>query len=71
MLGSLRNLLSKYRQEHHSTDHLRERDMEKARRGDTWCNGQHACFPSLSPMLECGFKARLGLEFLGFSMWHF
>ena len=22
-------------------------------------------------MLECGFESCLGLEFLGFSMWHF
>ena len=28
-------------------------------------------FPSLPPMLECGFESRFGLEFLGFSMWHF
>ena len=37
--------------------------------GDVWCNGQHVCFPSLPPMLEYGFE--LGLEFSGFSMWHF
>ena len=29
-----------------------------------------SCFPSLPPMLECGFQSRLGLEFLGFSMRH-
>ena len=40
---------------------------------DAWCNGLQACFPSLPPMLECRFKSwlGLGLEFLGFSMWHF
>ena len=27
--------------------------------------------PSLPRMLECGFEPRLGLEFSGFSMWHF
>ena len=37
--------------------------------GDAWCNGSHACFPRLSPMLECGFKSRLGLEFS--CVWHF
>ena len=30
---------------------------------DAWSNGQHVCFPSLPPMLECGFESRLGLEF--------
>ena len=39
--------------------------------GDAWCNGQHVCFPSLPPMLLCGFESRLGLESSGFSMWHF
>ena len=39
--------------------------------GNALCNGQHVCFPSLSPVLECGFESRLGLEFLDFSMWHF
>ena len=34
-------------------------------------NGEHICFPSLPPMLECGFESRLGLEFSGFSMWQF
>ena len=29
----------------------------------------HVCFPSLPPMLEYRFESRLGLEFLGFSMW--
>ena len=24
-----------------------------------------------APMLECRFESRLGLEFSGFSMWHF
>ena len=38
---------------------------------DAWCNGKHVCFPSLSPMLECGFESRSGFEFSGFSMWHF
>ena len=38
---------------------------------DAWCNGYHVCFPSLSPMLECGFECRLGLLFSGFSKWHF
>ena len=36
-----------------------------------WCNGQHVCFSSLSPMLECGFQPRLGLELSSFRMWHF
>ena len=40
-------------------------------RGDSWCNSWHICFPSLPPMLLCGFKSRLGLESSGFSMWHF
>ena len=31
----------------------------------------HVCFPSLSPMLLCGFESRLGLESLGCCMWHF
>ena len=39
--------------------------------GDVWYNGQHICFPSLPPMLQCGFESRLGLEFSGFGMWHF
>ena len=32
-----------------------------------------SCFPSmhLLPMLECRFESRLGLDFLGFSLWHF
>ena len=29
------------------------------------------CFPSLPPMLLCVFESRLGLQSLGFSMWHF
>ena len=40
-------------------------------RGDEWCNGYHVCFPSLPPMLLCGFESRLGLESLGCSTWHF
>ena len=40
-------------------------------RGDTWCNGWHVCFPCLPPMLLCWFESRSGLEFSGFSMWHF
>ena len=39
--------------------------------GGAWCNGKHVCFPSLSPMLECGFESRSGLEFSGFSMRQF
>ena len=38
---------------------------------EAWCNGWHVCFPSLPPMLLCGFESRLGLESSGFSMWHF
>ena len=38
---------------------------------DASCNGQHVCFPSLPPMLLCGFESRLGLESSRFSMWHF
>ena len=38
---------------------------------DAWCNGSHVCFPSLPPMLLCGFESRLGLESSGLSMWHF
>ena len=30
-----------------------------------------SCFPSLPPMLECGFESRLGLESSGLSMWLF
>ena len=40
-------------------------------RVEAWCNGWHVCFPSLPPMLLCGFESRLGLESSGFSMWHF
>ena len=40
-------------------------------RVDAWCNGQHVCFPSLPPVLLCGFESRLGLESSGCSMWHF
>ena len=41
--------------------------------GDTWCNGQHVCFPSkhLPPILKCGFESQLGLEFSGLVMWYF
>ena len=39
--------------------------------GDEWCNGWHACFPSLPPMLGCGFKSQLGLDFSDFGRWHF
>ena len=39
--------------------------------GDVWYNGQHICFPCLPPVLECRFESQLGLEFSGFSMWHF
>ena len=39
--------------------------------GYAWCNRTHVCFPSLSPMLVCGFESCLGLEVSGFSMWHF
>ena len=35
---------------------------------DTWCNGYHACFPCLPPMLLCAFDSPLGLAFSGFSM---
>ena len=38
---------------------------------EAWCNSWHVCFPSLPPMLLCGFESRLGLESSGFSMWHF
>ena len=31
--------------------------------GDAWCNGKHIYFPSLPPMVECGFESRSGLEF--------
>ena len=34
-------------------------------------HGQHVCFKSLPPVLECGFESRLGLELSGFSVWHF
>ena len=27
--------------------------------GVAWCNGQYVCFPSLPPMLLCGFESRL------------
>ena len=40
-------------------------------RGDAGCNGLHLCFPSLPPMLDCGFESRMGFEFWGFSMWDF
>ena len=30
-----------------------------------------SAFLACPPMLECGFESRLGLEFSGFSMWHF
>ena len=30
--------------------------------------GIMVCFPSLPPMLECGFESRMGLEFSGFSI---
>ena len=33
--------------------------------------GAMVSFPSLPPMLVCGFKSWLGLEFSGVSMWHF
>ena len=39
--------------------------------GDTWCNGEHVCFPSLPPMLLRGVASRLGLEYSGCSVWHF
>ena len=45
--------------------------MQFGTTGDAWCNGQHVCFPSLPPVLECGFEYGLGFEFSGFSMWHF
>ena len=35
------------------------------------CNGPNVFFPSLPPMLEYRFESRLGLEFSGFSTWHF
>ena len=38
---------------------------------DTWCNGKHVCFPSLPPVLECGFMSWLGLEFSSFGKWYF
>ena len=42
--------------------------MNEATRGVTVL---HACFPTLPPMLLCGFESRLGFESSGFSMWHF
>ena len=39
--------------------------------GDMWCHDLHVCFPGLPPVLECGFKSWLRLEFSGFSMGHF
>ena len=39
--------------------------------GDAWCDGKRVCFPSLPPMLFCGFESHWGLESSDFSMWHF
>ena len=36
-----------------------------------WINGLHICFPSLPPMLLCGFESHLKLASSDFSMWHF
>ena len=47
------------------------RATKKLHLGDMWCNGLQGCFPRLQPVLEWGFESWLGLEFSGFSMWHF
>ena len=44
------------------------RDRFRATHGVMVCT--YVCFPSLPPMLECGFESRMGLEFSGFSVWH-
>ena len=40
-------------------------------KGDAWGYGLNVCFPSLPPMLLCGFESRLGLESSDLSVWHF